>query len=127
MSLTFLVFFTAALSIFLCSCGPEPKWKSDGYEVRWIDADLVLWLDLGDGNAIGRVMHKVSAVGDDDTWVVAERHPDGDETKTEYYYFAKALDHRHKNADEIAKGPFTKLEFDKIKKDLDLPDFSKHF
>ena len=118
---------TVILSVALCSCNSETKWKSGEYEVYWIDVDLVLGLDLGDGNAIGRVMHKVIAVGDDDTWVVAERNSVGDTSVTTYYYWAKADDHRHKNADEIVLGPLTKSEFQKLKKELKLPEFAKRF
>lgn len=127
MNSTVACFAALLLSVFLCSCDSQTKWKSGSYSVSWLDADLVLWLDVDDGNAIGRVMHKVSAVGEDDTWIVAERHPKGDESITEYYYFSKADDHQHKNANEIVLGPFTKSAFDKLKRDLNLPDFSERF
>ncbi len=121
--------FIAAMSfvVVLSSCDSGTQWKSGTYEVYWIDVDLVLGLDLGDGNSIGRVMHKVSAVGEDDTWIVAERHPNGDESITTYHYWAKTSDHPHKNADEVVLGPFTESEFLDIKKRLKLPEFSKRF
>ena len=115
------------LTIVLSSCDSGTKWKSGAYEVYWIDVDLILGLDVGDGVSIGRVMDQVSAVGEDDTWIVAERHPDGDESITEYYYWAKASDHPHMNADEVVLGSFSEAEFQLIKKRLKLPDFTARF
>ena len=121
-----LVSFTSAImAMMICSC--NSKWKSGSYEVFRLDTDLILGLNLDNGSSIGRVMHKVSAVGEDDTWIVVERYPQGDESITEYYYFEKADDHPHKNSDEIVLGPFTKLEFDKLKRNLNLPDCTKRF
>jgi len=120
-----LVFVAACLT----ACDSGTKWKSGKYEVYWIDvsSDLTLGLELGDGAAIGRVMPQVYAVGEDDTWIVAARYPNGDKSKSEFFYFPKAQDHAHKNADEIVLGPFNEVEFAKIKSDLALPDWSKRF
>jgi len=93
----------------------------------FLAAGLVDLLHVGNGAAIGRVMPQVYAVGEDDTWIVAARYPNGDKSRREFFYCPKAQDHAHKNADEIVPGPFTEAEFTKIKSDLALPDWSKRF
>jgi hypothetical protein len=114
---------------FATGCYSGTKWKSGKYEVYWIDhsSDLTLGLELEDGNSIGRVGPQVFAVGEDDKWIVAARHPSGDKSKKEFYYFSKAADHPHKNADEIVLGPFTGDEFNGHKARLSLPDWDKQF
>ena len=84
-------------------------------------------IDLEDGSGHGRVMHQVIAVGEDSAWMVAAQHPNGDKEETLYYYFSKADDSPLKNADEIVKGPFSKVEFAAEKKRLGLPEFLKRF
>lgn len=113
----------------LPACDSGTKWKSGKYEVYWIDvsSDLTLGLALGNGVAIGRVMPQVYAVGEDDMWIVAAQHPNGDKTKSHFYYLPKAQDHEHKNANEIVLGPFNETEFEKLKAELALPDWSKQF
>lgn len=124
---TFILLMIAVACLTGCDSGT--KWKSGKYEVYWIDvsSDLTLGLTLGNGVAIGRVMPQVYAVGEDDTWIVAAQHPNGDKTKSQFYYLPKAQDHEHKNAKEIVLGPFTKTEFEKLKAELALPDWSKRF
>ncbi len=120
-----LLLITAAVT----GCDSGTVWKSGSYEVYWVDipSDLTLGLDLGNGSAIGRVMPQVTAVGEDAQWIVAARHPDGDKTKTEYFYFSKTEDHPHKNAEDIVKGPFTEEAFKKESATLKLPAFTKRF
>ena len=121
-----LLLLTASV---LSGCDSGSKWKSGKYEVYWIDipSDLTLGMDLGDGTAIGRVMPQVIAVGEDSKWIVAARHPQGDKSITEYYYFSKDADHPHKNADEIVQGPFTETQFKQKTSDHGLPPLTKHF
>ena len=113
----------------LTGCDSGTKWRSGKYEVYWIDisSDLTLGLAVGNGVAIGRVMPQVYAVGEDDTWIVEAQHPNGDTSKSQFYYFPKAQDHEHKNANEIVLGPFNETEFEKLKTELALPNWSKHF
>ena len=115
----------AVLSI--SGCDTSTEWKSGKYSVYWSDVDLNLGIDAGDGVSIGRVMHRVCSVGENDKWIVAARHPGGDKTRKEFYYFSKAADHPFKNADEIVLGPFTESEFNRHRIRLSLPDFEKHF
>lgn len=122
--LVVISFFT-----FATGCDSGSKWKSGKYQVYWIDisSDLMLGLNLEDGNSIGRVGPQIFAVGEDDKWIVAARYPNGDRSKKEFFYFSKSADHPHKNADEIVLGPFTDDEFHKHKARLSLPDWDQYF
>ena len=121
-------FILTILAVFAISgCDSSTEWRSGKHSVSWIDVDLNLGIDTGDGASIGRVMHRVCSVGENDRWIVAARYPGGDKTRKEYYYFSKAADHPFKNADEIVLGPFTETEFISHKTRLSLPDFEKHF
>jgi hypothetical protein len=117
------------VALFVIGCDSGSKWKSGKYKVYWIDlsSDLTLGLDLGNGSSIGRVMPQVFAVGEDDRWIVAARYPNGDKSKKEFFYFSKAADHPHRNADEIVLGPYTEDEFKSHKARLSLPDWDKYF
>lgn len=119
---------TALAAIHLVSCDPSVEWQSGDYEIYTIDAsnDQTLGLKIKDGGRIGRVAPQVFAVGEDKKWIVAGRYPDGDKTRKEFFYFAKAKDHPHKNADEIVLGPFNEADFSALKSELKLPDWSKH-
>jgi hypothetical protein len=118
---------TSLAAFSLIGCDTSTEWRSGKYSVYWIDVDLNLGIDAGDGVSIGRVMHRVCSVGESDKWIVAARHPGGDRTHKEFYYFSKAADHPFKNADEIVLGPFTESEFNSHKIRLSLPDFERHF
>jgi hypothetical protein len=120
---------SAAIALVAIGCDSGTEWESGEYEVYWIDvsSDLTLGRKLPDGNSIGRVGPQVFAVGADDRWVVATRHPDGDKTKKEYYYFAKSMDGPYKNGEEVALGPFTEKEFADLRAKHGLPEFSKRF
>ncbi len=124
-SISFIVTILTVLT--LSGCDTSTEWRSGKYSVYWIDVDLNLGIDAGDGVSIGRVMHRVCSVGENDTWIVAARFPGGDKTRKEFYYFSKAADHPFKNADEIVLGPFTESEFLAHKTRLSLPEFDKHF
>ena len=120
--------FLVAAALFGCDSGD--RWESGKYRVYWIDAsaNLNLGYDLGNGGGIiQRVEFQVISIGEDARWIVAARHPEGDKTKTEYFYFSKPDDGPYKNMNEIVQGPFTESEFRQKSKDLNLPFLSKHF
>lgn len=120
--------FVGLLLLGLPGCDSGELWRSGPYSVYWIDisSDLTLGRDIG-GDAIGRVMPQVFAVGEDARWIVAGRHPDGDLLTEEFFYFAKAEDDPYKNADEVVKGPFTRIKFEQLRKELGLPGWTKEF
>ena len=117
------------IALLASSCDSGTEWESGDYEVYWIDmsSDLTLGRKLPDGNWIGRVGPQVFAVGADDRWIVAARYPDGDMANPEYFYFAKASDGPYKNGDEVVLGPFTAKQFEELKKEHGLPEWSKRF
>lgn len=119
---------TILVSVFLLGCDSETKWESGKYQVYWIDisSDLKLGYDV-DGGIIQRVGPQVTAIGENERWIVAARHPDGDRSRTEYFYIPKAEDGPFKDMKEIVKGPFTGEEFNKEKVRLKLPAFSERF
>ena len=90
-----------------------------------VSSQMVLSYDLGNGNRIGRVQETVFAVGWNSTYLVAQRHPDGDKSKTEYYYLIRKLDHKYADPSECVRGPYDIIEFDAKKRELNLPDFSR--
>ncbi|SKA96991.1 hypothetical protein SAMN02745166_02511 [Prosthecobacter debontii] len=115
--------------VCLTGCDSGEVWRSGSYSVYWIDisTDLTLGRNLGGGSSIGRVMPQVFAVGEDADWIVAARHPESDRFTDEFFYFAKAEDGPYKNADEVVKGPFTRAQFEQLRKELGLPGWTKEF
>ena len=122
-------FVALIFALVLSSCDSGVEWESGDYEVYWIDlpSELGLGRKLPDGNAIGRVEPQVFAVGEDKYWVVAGRYPDGDKSRPEFFYFAMADDSTYKNSEDVVLGPFTAEEFEKLKKQYSLPEWSKKF
>lgn len=116
-------------AIALAGCDSGTKWRSGKYQVYWIDvsSDLTLGIDTGDGMLHARVMPQVGSVGEDSRWIVATRHPNGNKSAIEYYYFSKADDEPSKNADEIVQGPFTASEFEQKSRELSLPPLTRQF
>lgn len=72
-------------------------------------------------------MPQVFAVGEDAKWIVVGRYPNGDKSKEEFYYFAKADDGPYKETGEVVKGPFSSAQFEKLRQELGLPNWTKKF
>ncbi|MDZ4199738.1 MAG: hypothetical protein U1E27_10705 [Kiritimatiellia bacterium] len=53
-----------------------------------VSRQMALCYDIGNGDRVGRVQETVFAVGWNPEYVVAQRHPDGDKSMTEYYYLS---------------------------------------
>lgn len=122
----FLLFAPVIVAMALYFKEPSVEWRSGNYQVAWLDNDLSLYLSLDDSNGIGRVMHKVVAIGEDSKWIVVQREP-RNSASVEYYYFSKSHDHRFKNADEATVGPLSLDAFEQVKSEHNLPDFTKKF
>lgn len=112
----------------LAGCDSDHLWESGPYTVYWINssADVRLGIEVG-GGLIKRVGPRIFAIGEDDRWIVAARHPEGDRRTEEFFYFAKAEDDPYKNADQVVKGPFTREKFDQLRQELSLPGWTKEF
>lgn len=107
--------------------------KIDGpYLLETIDIpeDTFLCYDLGQDACVGRVDRTVFAVGYNNDYVVAARHPskfEDDELNrsvTEYYYVVRALDGPYANNEDVVRGPFTFAQFEREKARLQLPNFT---
>jgi hypothetical protein len=117
------------ISAMITGCDSGTIWKSGPYEVFWIDRprELELGLRVDSSGILGLVPACVIAIGDNETWIVAATHPDGDTSKTAYWYLPKSDDHLDKSADEIVKGPLTLEQFQNQTTELNLPPLSKRF
>lgn len=130
MNICRLSFLCLGLSmVALSGCDSGEAWRSGPYSIYWFDssANLELGLDLENGSIIGRIGPSIFAVGENTEWIVAGRHPNGDKDKEQFFYFSKAEDSTHKNANEVVKGPFTRTQFEQLRQKLDLPGWTKEF
>jgi hypothetical protein len=78
-------------AILLPSCDSWSFWQSGNYEVYAIDDSTrrEFGVNLGGGGIQGLVEPIVVGIGEDTRWIVIKRHPDGDRTRTEFFYLAK--------------------------------------
>ena len=109
-------------------CDSAPQWSSDNYEIYSIGGPLQrrLGVDVGGGTQ-ALVMPQVIGVGEDTRWIVVKRHPNGDVTKTEYFYLPKSNRDKQLKGSDAAIGPFSEEEFELKAKELNLPSFSRNF
>ena len=128
----FFIAFIVRSHAFLSGCSDGITWSDDQYHVRVNDnLEYVLSKSIIDktgsiGGGIGRVSPNVIAVGSNNLYVVAKQK----HSKTNvisYFYIEKSKDAGPLSNDEITQGPFNKAEFIKLKKELNLPDFSRYF
>ncbi|GAA5441876.1 hypothetical protein Misp06_00037 [Microbulbifer sp. NBRC 101763] len=125
MNRALIVFFL----VTLCSCDSGVLWSDHPYEIHWIDTENNVTLARrinGGPDTIGRADSEVIAVGSNDKFVVAKQGVIGSEDIS-YFYIEKSKDSTYLNLDEITQGPFSEVQFLKIKAELGIPDFSKEF
>jgi len=89
-----------------------------------LDEQMSVSYALHNGNAVGRINEMVFSAGANKEYIVAQRHPKGDRTITEYYYIIRALDSEYADPSKSVRGPFTKQEFESEKTELKLPEFT---
>lgn len=121
MKITYLIF----IALLLIGCDSGVLWKDKSYQVLWIDitTNRTLNYDLGDGASITRIQSEIIAVGSNDFYIVAkQKEPDTDAVA--YYYIEKSSDDKFSNG---ASGPYSEVQFMKLKKKFDLPEFTKTF
>lgn len=111
-------------------CGFAHNERIDGpYHLCATDVSTQMRLSYNAANRNGvyvaRVPATVFAVGWNEEYLVAKRHPNGDKSKTEYYYLIRKLDHEYADRSKCVRGPFSKTEFETKKNELDLPEFSR--
>ena len=78
---------------------------------------------VGGGLSVGRILPVVFAVGYDERYIVAKRHPDGDRAITQFYYLDIAKDSETGYQFKAVTGPLKEDEFSKEKARLGLPEF----
>ncbi len=117
-------------AIFLClyGCGlfdSGTLWQHDKYELGWIDDGSRVCLDyrISEEGTTTLIPEQVYSVGYDDHYVVAKQHPNENQEIT-YYYYVIIDDDIYYHQQDYIFGPFTKVEFEKKKNELHLPDFS---
>ena len=113
----------------LSGCDSGIKWTDKEYEVHWIDTSrnrtLARKIDEN-GSSIGRVQPEVIAIGSNDKYVVAkQRSVNGGEMF--YFVVERKKDSPYLNADQITQGHFSRSDFEVLKKQKRLPDFSATF
>jgi len=116
---------TLILVALLSGCDYGVQWRDKPYAVQWIDTQenrALVW-DMG-GSSIGRVPAKVIAVGSNSKYVVAKRVSGGE---LSYYYLVRAKDSKYSGRSDAREGPFFETEYQTLKRQLGLPEFSKEF
>jgi hypothetical protein len=117
-----------ATTALLAGCGFVHDELLDGpYRLTAIDANsqMSVCYDLGDGNCIGRISETVFAVGWNGSYLVAARHPHGDESKVEYFYLIRELDGPLVDPSVTARGPFDLRSFEREHQRLGLPGLTR--
>jgi hypothetical protein len=96
-----------------------------------ITEDSALCYRLESGDCVGRVAQTVFAVGFNDRYVVAARHPHRfedrnlDRSKTEYYYLIRARDGPLADPADSVRGPFDASAYERERERLGLPPFTR--
>jgi hypothetical protein len=122
-----LVLILIAILSSGCYFDSGTPWKSGKYELLWIDKpdDVFLSYDLGAGSSSLRIESTVFAVGSDEHYVVAQQHPHGVKSITNYYILDIARDSRRAEPRDVVEGPMTEVAFRERSAQLKLPPFSK--
>lgn len=90
-----------------------------------VDKEMSVCYSLPGGDAVCRINSTVFAVGKNEEFIVAQRHPNGDRSIVEYYYLIRANDSVDADPTNSVRGPLTKREFEEAARQLGLPSFSK--
>ena len=115
-------------SLLFAGCGFEHYDRIDGpYRLIAGDVghDVSLCYSLPGGDAVGRIDSTVFAVGKNEDFIVAQRHPNGDISITQFYYLIRANDSVYADPTNSVRGPFTEKEFEEATLRLGLPSFSR--
>lgn len=108
-----------------CLFDSSVEWMDEKYRVAWIDsADYTLYCTIGNGGS-EKIKPTIIGVGSNDLFVVALRRAEGG--RTQYYYIAKEPDKSYPCDADQTYGPYDAAQFARLKEDLGLPNFEKHF
>ena len=112
------------LSLFLTACSDfGENWRSGDYAVYWIDNpnDKELGYEVGDGVFITRINSRISAVGENESYISAISCS---KNKCSYFYIDRKKDHKYADGPEAVYGPFNKEQFEIKTAELGLPALS---
>ncbi len=99
-------------------------WRSGNFALMWVDLpdEVSLSYDLGKGSWSTMIEPRVFAVGSNADYVVAQRHPHGDKTITQYFIVDA---HRFDPRTRVGiVGPLTAAEFVTKSTQMQLPPFT---
>jgi len=120
-------FILFAVISALTGCGPSDERIVGPYLLTHIDTqqDMYLCFELPEGNCVGRIQKTVFAVGWDDRYIVAKRHPDNDRKVVQYFFLEMAKDSRYADPSMSVTGPMSEESFSRHARLLGLPSFTK--
>jgi predicted small lipoprotein YifL len=101
------------------------------HDITDVVEDANVCFELKEQDCVERVGPAVFAVGSNDAFVVAARHPAAaggatiDRSRTEYFYIVRALDGPRKDPADAVRGPFSQAQFEEQRARMALPDFSR--
>ena len=116
--LPILLALVAAASCFPFDAGEH---RLDEQYYLWatdISSQMALYRQVSDRDGIQRIGPTVFAAGADARHVIAQRHPAGDRTRTEYFILERASDTELASPAASVRGPFTKDEFQRERERL---------
>ncbi|EOA03834.1 hypothetical protein HFRIS_015791 [Herbaspirillum frisingense GSF30] len=116
-----------AIIFTLAGCGPSDERIVGPYLLTHIDTqqDMYLCYELPEGNCVGRIQKTVFAVGWDDRYIVAKRHPDSDRKVVQYFFLEMAKDSHYADPSTSVTGPMSEESFSRYARLLGLPPFTK--
>ena len=126
-----LIRLTLALSaaaLVLAACGFATDERLDGrYRLVAVDVneDMSVCYSLENGSCIGRISETVFAVGWNNSFIVAARHPKNDRSRVEYFYIDRAIDGELVDPSIAVNGPFDSDAFEQEKRRHALPAFRR--
>jgi len=125
----FRSFSMAAVLLFVMGCSlfdSGMPWESGPYALLWIDLpdEVQLSYDLGRGSWATLVGPRVFAVGANQEYVVAQQHPGGDKTITNFFIIEVQAGAKATSQHGIM-GPLGQQEFYEKAATLRLPAFTK--
>jgi hypothetical protein len=113
------------IATVLPACGFVHDEKIDGpYHLVAIDVNeqMDVCYEIKDA-CVERIGATVFAVGHNESYIVAARHPSNTRTGTQYFYLVRSLDGPTADPASSVHGPFDAAEFESERARLSLPPF----
>jgi hypothetical protein len=103
------------------------EWRSGPYGLIWVDLpdEVTLSYDMGNGSWARIVEPRVFTVGSNQQYVVAQQHPRGDKSITNYFIIDVRAYSPRQDSKHAVIGPLTEKGFQEKAAILPLPPFTK--